>query len=164
MVPDPIRLLKQEHKMIMDHLRMIEATIAPRTARSRPPAKPDRRTLCELLRFFTDRVGVHFSREAVLITALSRSPGRGEKERKWFESLLREHCELKADATGITKALNGKTSGASNSRGTDPFGIRPFIRHYRAHLSREERILFVLAEMRLTAEQRLRISRRMLQV
>lgn len=164
MVPDSILLLKREHEMILDHLRMIETTIAPRMARSRVTAEPDRRTLRELFRFFTGRVEVHFSREAVLIAALSRSLDQKQKERRRFEVLLREHRELQADAARITKALNRKDSGASKTGGADPLGIRSFIRQYRTHLSCEERILFVLAEMRLTAGQRRRISHRMLEV
>nr|MBI3613298.1 hemerythrin domain-containing protein [Nitrospirota bacterium] len=141
-----------------DHLHMIETTIAPRAARSRVLAEPDRRTLRELFRFFTDRVEVHFSREAVLMAALGRSFGQGQTARKRFEGLRREHRRLRTDAAGIMKALNGKSSGA------DPLHIRSFIQQYRTHLSYEERILFVLAELRLTAEQRLRISHRMLEV
>jgi hemerythrin-like domain-containing protein len=173
MVPDPILLLKREHEMILDRLRMIETAIAPHdgspssrgTQRMhRAATEPDRRTLRELVRFFTDQVGVHFSREVVLITALSRSLGEGRTARKRFQTLLREHRELQADAAGIMKALNKKTPGAANRGSGDPFGLHSFVRHYRAHLSCEERILFVLAGTRLTAEQRLRMSRRMLQV
>ncbi|TAJ26781.1 MAG: hemerythrin domain-containing protein [Nitrospirae bacterium] len=164
MVPDPLHLLKREHEVMLDHLRMIETTIAPRTTRSRVTAEPDRRTLCELFRFFTDRVSIHFSREAVLMVALSRSFGQEQTARKRFEGLRREHRELRADAAGIMKALNGKSSGASGVAGTDPFRIRSFIQRYRTHLAYEERILFVLAELRLTVEQRLRISHRMLQM
>ena len=42
--------------------------------------------------------------------------------------------------------------------------IRALILRYREHIACEERLLFVLAEMRLTAVQKRRISRCMLQV
>lgn len=173
MVPDPILLLKREHEMILDRLRMIETAIAPRAGDSllrgmqrvrRAATERDRRTLRELVRFFTDQVGVHFSREGVLIATLSRTLGERQKARGRFQALLREHRELQADALEIMNALNKKAPDGPTRGGADPFGLQSFIRQYRAHLSCEERILFVLAGTRLTAEQRLRMSRRMLQV
>ncbi|MBM4121233.1 MAG: hemerythrin domain-containing protein [Nitrospira sp.] len=167
MVPDPILLLKREHEMILDRLRMIETAIAPRAGGPllrgmqrvrRATTEPDRPTLRELLRFFTESTEVHFKREAVLITALNRALGRTQKDRNRFENLLCEHRTLKTDAAGIAKTLGKSTADA------DPLRIRSFIELFRAHLSCEERILFVLAGTRLTAEQRLRMSRRMLQV
>lgn len=150
--------------MILDQLGMIETTLGPRTARNRALAEPDRDTLRELLRFFTGRVGVHFKREAVLIAALGRALGRKRKEREQLENLLVEHRAMKADAAGMAKRLKGKATSALSEDGADPLGIRSFVRQYRGHLSCEERILFVLAEMRLSAEQKWRVSHRMLQM
>ena len=164
MVVEPVALLKREHEVILDQLRMIEATIDTRTARSPVLSEPDRGTLRELFRFFTSRVGVHFKREEVLIAALGRALGRKREERERFESLEDEHRALKADAARIAKQLSGKAASNSSPGGADPFGIRTFVRRYRGHISCEERILFVLAEMRLTAEQKLQVSHRMLQV
>lgn len=163
---DPVALLKREHEMILDQLRMIEAILGPRSAgrrRAENRPEPDRETLRELLRFFTSRVGVHFKREAVLITTLRRVLGCKPEERDQFDTLLLEHRLLRADAAGIVKKLSGKAARASAS-GADPCGIRSFVRQYRGHLACEERILYVLAAMRLSAEQKLRVSRRMLQV
>lgn len=169
MAIDPVALLKREHEMILDQLRMIETIIGPRGAASRGARadtlpKPDRDTLRQLFRFFTNRVGVHFKREAVLIAALSGALRRKREERKQFDGLAEEHRALRSDAAGIAKKLNGKAASASSADGADPFGIRSFVRQYRGHLSCEERILFVLAEMRLTAEQKQRVSHRMLQM
>lgn len=157
MVPDPILLLQREHEMILDHLRMIETTIMPRPVRSRTAGEPDLGTLRELFHFFTERVGVHFKREAVLVTALNGAFGRRQKDRDRFKNLLCEHRTLKVDAAGIAKTL-GRTTG-----NPDLLRIQSFIERFRAHLSCEKRILFVLAGRRLTAEQRLKVSRRMLQ-
>jgi len=148
---------------------MLETVTGPvaadaRRAGIRVLAKPERKTLRELLRFFTGRVGVHFKREAVLITALRRVIGRRRAERNEFENLLLEHRALKADAGAIAKKLSRTSPSAAEGNGNDPYGIRSFVRHYRDHISCEERILFVLAQMRLTAGQRQRISQRMLQV
>ncbi len=158
---DPVALLKREHEMILDQLRMIEAILGPRSV-GRCRAEPDRETLRELLRFFTSRVGVHFKREAVLITTLRRVLGRTPEAGDQFNTLLLEHRVLRAEAVGIVKKLGGKIPSSGN--GADPYGIRSFVRHYRGHLACEERILYVLAAMRLTADQKLRVSRRMLQV
>lgn len=152
---NPVALLTREHEMILDRLRMIEVTIGSRHATAFALTEPDRETLRELFRFFTGRVGIHFKREAVLVAALSRN--RDEQEQ--FDGLLLEHRALKADAAGIARTLGQKTGG-----GAVPSGVRSFIRRFRGHLSCEERILFVLAERRLTAEQKLKVSHRMLQV
>ena len=161
---DPVALLKREHDMISDQLHMIERAVTSGVRRKRALAPPDRETLRDLLRFFTDRVGIHFDRESVLISALSRSIGPKREECGQLEGLKDEHRALKADASAIIKELNGKGACLSSIERADPFGIKTFVRRYRAHLSYEERILYVLADMRLTNEQKRRISHRMLQV
>src|SRR3990167_2062034 len=100
---DPVALLQREHAMILEQLVMIETTIGPRSARRGALAKADRSTLRELIKFFTQRVGVHFKREAMLITALRRILGRKPEERNQFQGLLDEHRMLKADASAVMK-------------------------------------------------------------
>jgi hemerythrin-like domain-containing protein len=159
--------------MILEQLDMIEATIGPRSARRGVLTKTNRNTLRELLRFFTRRVGIHFKREATLIAELRRILGRKPEERNQFQSLLDEHRMLKADASAVMKKLTAQEKETSshsllpernNGHRTLAADLRTFIRRYRGHISCEERILFVLADMRLTAEQKQRISHRMLQV
>lgn len=153
--------------MILDQLRMMEAAVAPGVQKGRcagSTVSAYRDTLRDLLLFFTDRVGIHFDRESVLISALSRSLGPKREECGQLQGLKDEHRALKADASAIIKKLNGKAVSLSSAERADPFGIKTFVRQYRAHLSCEERILYVLADMRLTNEQKQRICRRMLQV
>ena len=161
---DPVALLEREHDMILNQLRMIETAVTAGVQKGRALAQPHRDTLRDLLLFFTDRVGVHFDRESVLIAALSRSLAPERKECGQLQGLKDEHRELKADATAIIKKLDGKAVSLSRAERADPFGIKTFVRQYRAHLSCEERILYVLADMRLTNEQKQRVCRRMLQV
>lgn len=164
MMPDPLHLLKREHELILDHLRMIETTVAPSLLRHHAPTEPEWKTLRELFRFFTGRVAIHFNREAVLMAALGRSFGRERSARQQFEGLRREHRALRTDAVAIRKRLKERTAAASEVADIDPCRIRSFVQRYRAQLSCEERILFVLADLRLTAEQRRQISHRMLQI
>lgn len=164
---DPVALLKREHEVIRDQLDMIEAVIGlrrgrTRVARGRVRSKVDGDTLCELFRFFTGPVGVHFAREKVLIAALNRTLARGREERKQLEKILLR--ALKADAAGILKQLSRKTASGATADAIDLSGIRSFTQHYLGLISCEEHILYVLAEMRLTADQKLRLSHRMLQV
>lgn len=159
--------------MILEQLAMIETTIGTRSLRRGVLTKANRNTLRELLRFFTRRVSVHFKRETLLISALSRVLNGKRDERGQFQSLLDEHRMLKADASAVMKKL-GAQKGENGSRSllpertdghrTPAAALRTFIRRYRGHLSCEERILFVLADMRLTAAQKQRLSHRMLQV
>lgn len=170
---DPVALLQREHAVILEQLVMIETTIGPRTRGRAVLTETNQNTLRELLRFFTRRVSIHFKREEMLITALRRIFSRKPAEQNQFQSLLDEHRMLKTDAAAVMKKLNaqGKEENGdallperNGGCRTLEAALRTFARRYRGHLSCEERILFVLADMRLTAEQKQRISRRMLQV
>lgn len=169
---DPVALLKREHGMILDQLAMIETAMTPRSVRSEVAKGTDRGTLRELLQFFTGPVEVHFKREEVLVVDLQRILGRKPEEQEQFQSFLDEHRTLRADATAVMRKLRRKRADGRDSAGVKKLGglrtlnaaLRALIRRYRGHISCEERMLFVLAEMRLTAGQKRRISRRMLQV
>lgn len=169
---DPVALLKREHGMILDRLAMIETAMSPRSVGSGEAKGTDRGTLRELLQFFTDPVEVHFKREEVLVGDLQRILGRKQEAQEQFQSFLDEHRRLKTDATAVMRKLRRKRAAGRDSAAVRNLGglrtlnaeLRALIRRYREHISCEERMLFVLAEMRLTAEQKRRISRRMLQV
>lgn len=165
---DPVALLKREHKVIRDQIEMIEAVLGlcrgrTRTAGGRARSQPDRDTLRELFRFFTGRVRVHFTREKVLIKALGRTLARGREERKPLEDILLEHHALRSEAAGIFKRLSRKSASAAQNA-VDLSKIRSFVQHYREQIAYEEHILYVLAELRLSPEERQRVSSRMLQV
>ena len=169
---DPVALLEREHEMILDQLAMIETAMTPRSVGSGVTKGTDRGTLGELLQFFTGPVEVHFRREEVLIGDLQRILGRKQEGQEQFQSFLDEHRTLKADATAVMRKLGRKRADGQDFAASKTLGglrtlyaeLRALIRRYRGHISCEERMLFVLAEMRLTAEQKRRISRRMLQV
>lgn len=169
---DPVALLKREHGMILDQLAMIETAMSPGFVGSGVAKGTDRGTLRELLQFFTGPVEVHFRREEVLVADLQRILGRKQEDQEQFQSFLDEHRMLKADATAVMRKLKRKRADGRESAALKNLGglralnaeLRALIRRYREHISCEERMLFVLAEMRLTAEQKRRISRRMLQV
>lgn len=160
--------------MILEQLAMIEATMDPRSGRRNVLTKANRNTLRELLTFFTKRIGIHFKREAMLIEALRQIHDRKREERNQFQSLLDEHRMLKADASAVMKKLTAQEKEPDGGQALLPernnglrtlaAELRTFIRRYRGHVSCEERILFVLADMRLTAGQKQRVSYRMLQV
>jgi hemerythrin-like domain-containing protein len=165
---DPIALLKREHEQILKHLRMIDA-IVDLMRKDRRQAGPadnhlDRLELAQAFRFFTGRVGIHFRREAILISTLARTLGHGLGTRQPFADLLREHRELRAEAVRIVKALTSGSGLRTPNNGADPFGIKAFIKQIREHLSCEERILYVLAGSRLTAKQKYKVRSRMLQI
>jgi len=158
--------------MILDQLAMIETAMSPRSAGSGVPNGTDRGTLRELLQFFTGPVEVHFRREEVLVADLQRILWRKQEDQEQFKSFLDEHRMLKADAASVMRQLTRKRADGRDPAPLKGLGglrtlnaeLRGLISRYRKHISCEERMLFVLAEMRLTAEQKRRISRRMLQV
>lgn len=169
-VVDPVALLKREHRMILDRLMMVETAMSPCSVGHDSATQTNRETIHELLEFFAGPVDVHFTREAMLVGSLRRILGRKQEEQQQFQSFLDEHRALKADATAVLRRLarkDGQDAAASTACGelrTVTGALRALIHRYRELIVCEERLLFTLAEMRLTTEQRRRISRRMLQV
>ncbi|CBK43601.1 protein of unknown function [Nitrospira defluvii] len=169
---DPLALLKREHRMILDRLAMVETAMSPRSSGSGAVKGTNRDTLRELLEFFTGPVYVHFKREEMLVDDLRRILGRKQEGQEQFQSFLDEHRALKADATAVMRQLARKRTDGQDVVASKAFGglrtltgeLHALIRRYRVQIACEERLLFALAEMRLTAEQWRRISRRMLQV
>ena len=158
--------------MILDRLAMVETAMSPRSSGSGTVKGTNRETLRELLEFFTGPVDVHFKREAMLMGDLRRILGRKQEEQEQFQSFLDEHRALKAAAAAVMRQLASKRTDAQDAAASKAFGglrtltgeLHALIRRYRGQIACEERLLFALAEMRLTAERRRRISRRMLQV
>ncbi|HQV10135.1 MAG TPA: hemerythrin domain-containing protein [Nitrospira sp.] len=171
-VVDPVALLKREHRMILDRLLMVETAMSSRSVRGGAVQRTNRETLRELLEFFTGPVDVHFTREAMLVGSLRRILGREQEAPEQFQGFLDEHRALKADAAAVMSLLAGKRAGGLDATASTSFRgwrtltgqLNAMIRRYREQIASEERLLFALAEMRLSAEQRRRISRRMLQV
>jgi len=172
LVVDPLALLKREHQMILERLAMIEAAMSSCSSGSGTVKRTNRETLRDLLEFFIGPVDVHFKREEMLVRDLRRILGREQEAKAQFQSFLEEHRALKADATAVMQQLARKRADCRRTEGAQACGglrtlteeLHALIRRYREQIACEERLLFVLAEMRLTAEQRRRISRRMLQV
>jgi len=168
---DPMALLKREHRMILDRLVMVETAMSDPSTRTDGVKRTNRETLRELLTFFTGPVDVHFKREAMLVDHL-RKTSEGKQEEEQYQSFLEEHRALKADAMAVKRRLASKQAGEQNAAATTRSGglrtltaaLQALIRRYREQIACEEQLLFALAEMRLTAEQRRRIGRRMLQV
>jgi hypothetical protein len=108
----------------------------------------------------------------MLVSELRRILGRTQEEQEQFQSFLDEHRALKADARAVMKQLAKRRTDGQDAAVSKAFGglrtltgeLHALIRRYREQIACEERLLFALAEMRLTAEQRRRISRQMLQV
>ena len=172
LVVDPLALLKREHQMILERLAMIEAAMSSCSSGGGTVKRTNRETLRDLLEFFIGPVDVHFKREEMLVRDLRRILGREQEAKAQFQSFLEEHRALKADATAVMQQLARKRADCRRTEGAQACGglrtlteeLHALIRRYREQIACEERLLFVLAEMRLTAEQRRRISRRMLQV
>ena len=158
--------------MILERLAMVETAMSPRSSGSGAVRGTNRDTLRELLEFFTGPVEVHFRREAMLVGDLRRILGRKQEEQEQFQRFLDEHRALKADAAAVMRQLVNKRTDGQDAAASKAFGglrtltgeLHALIRRYRGQIACEERLLFALAEMRLSAEQRRRISRRMLQV
>lgn len=168
---DPMALLKREHRMILDRLVMVETAMSDPSTRTGGVKRTNRETLRELLTFFTGPVDVHFKREAMLVDHL-RKTSEGKQEEEQYQSFLEEHRALKADAMAVKRRLARKqdreqdTAAATGSGGLRALTaeLQALIARYREQIACEERLLFALAEMRLSAEHRRRIGRRMLQV
>ncbi len=158
--------------MILERLAMVETAMSSCSVGIGTVKRTNRETLRELLEFFIGPVEVHFKREELLEGDLRRILSRTQGEEEQFQSFVNEHRALKADATAVMRQLGKQRADGQDAAVSQACGglraltgeLHALIRRYREQIACEERLLFVLAEMRLTAEHRRRISRRMLQV
>ena len=101
---------------------------------------------------------VHFRREAILFNELDTKLGIGGRS---LHPLIKEHRELKNLAANLIKDLT-HTNGVSQVPTSMRRNLRELTRGFRAHIQHEEKVVFLLAETRLTKKAQLRVLRKML--
>ena len=143
---NPVAFLKNEHKALLGQLGILERM------------EGGRNEITTVLKTLIRDCSVHFGREAILFNELDTKLGAGGRS---LHPLIKEHRDLKKHAATILKELsqpNRASQGATSIHHT----LREFTHHFRAHIQHEEKVVFLLAETRLTKKVQLSVLRKML--
>ena len=150
----PIEELMNEHRAILSALDVLEA-ICQQIDEGKPCAADDIGRILEFLKTFADRCH-HAKEEKLLFPALERAGV--PNERGPIGVMLSEH-ELGRKYIGLmSKALEGVRSGSRGAPADLASSARAYINLLRAHIMKENEVLFPLAERRLSADDQKELS------
>lgn len=143
---DPVCLLKSEHVVLLGQLRLLER------------AEETGEETVAVLRTLIRDSAVHFRREVLLFRALGPKLGSGGRS---LCPLTDEHRALRRNAERLLKDItlprkNADTKGGARRR------LRQFTRQFRAHIQHEEKVVYLLAQTRLTEQHRSKVAKQML--
>ena len=142
----PVALLKNDHKALLGQLGILERF------------EREQEEIATVLKTILRDCSVHFKREAILFHALDKKLNTGGRS---LHPLIREHRDLKKQVTSLLKQLTQST-GVSKLPATIRQDLREFATGFRTHIQHEERVVFLLAETRLTKKTQLLVFRKML--
>ena len=143
---DPVALLKNDHKALLGQLGILER------------GDREQKEIVTILKTLLRDCTVHFKREAILFNALDAKLSTGGRS---LHPLIQEHRELKKHATSLIKQLT-QPNGASKLPTMIRQDLRELTHDFRAHIQHEEKVVFLLAETRLTKKSQLSVFRKML--
>ena len=143
---DPVALLKNDHKALLGQLGILERF------------ERKQEEIATVLKTILRDCTVHFKREAILFNALDAKLSTGGRS---LHPLIQEHRELKKHVTSLLKQLT-QSNGVSKLPTTIRQDLRELTHDFRAHIHHEEKVVFLLAETRLTKKSQLSVFRKML--
>ena len=143
---DPLALLKNDHKALLGQLGILERF------------ERKQEEIATLLKTILRDCTVHFKREAILFNALDEKLNTGGRS---LHPLIQEHRELKKHITRLIKQLT-PSNGVSKLPMTIRQDLRKLTNDFRAHIQHEEKVVFLLAETRLSNKSQLSVFRKML--
>ncbi|MBI4284505.1 MAG: hemerythrin domain-containing protein [Chloroflexi bacterium] len=153
-VQTPVELLRDEHQAVLQKLEALESVIANLEEKDKVATE-----LRELAAFFETDFWVHFDKEekALFPEFDSFMPrGRGP-----LAAMIEEHETLRRTNAvmqqAVTRYLSNEDS-AETRRLISQYGMH-FISFLRDHISKEDSLLFRMAEMHLNEGQNARVVR-----
>ena len=144
---DPVTLLQHDHTAILAQLRILDRV------------ESKQQGITTVLKTLLRDCTVHFNREAILFHALDEKLNTGGRS---FHPLIQDHRDLKKHVTSLIKQLT-PIHGASKLPTATRHDLRELTKDFRAHIHHEEKVVFLLAETRLTKKTRLSVFRKMLE-
>jgi hemerythrin-like domain-containing protein len=149
---NPTEVLKHEHRAIEGALRILD-TIARRL--QEPGVSRDARQLVDFFRTFADTCH-HGKEEQVLFPALEEIgvPRLGGP----IEVMLAEHAQGRRHIQAMLDALDALAAGGAEQADQFREHAQSYARLLRNHIDKEDKVLFSIAEQRLTAGRQDRIN------
>lgn len=143
----PTEELMNEHRAILSALDVTEA-ICRQIDEGKPCPADDVARILEFLKTFADRCH-HAKEENLLFPALEEAGV--PKERGPIGVMLSEHALGRKYISLMSEALEGVRSHSVSAPGALASNARAYINLLRAHIMKENEVLFPLAERRLSA-------------
>jgi hemerythrin-like domain-containing protein len=153
-MPGPTDTLKHEHKIILLVLDLAEKE-ADRIL-STGEVRADRiEKMTEFFREFADRC--HHAKEEKLLFQKMNERGM-PVEGGPLAVMLHEHDQGRGLVRGVIEALPGARRGDQEAKSTVAENLTSFVAMLRAHIGKEDNILYAMADNILTAEDQRELS------
>jgi len=150
----PTEELMSEHRAILAALDVLEA-ICHQIDEGESCAADDVARILDFLKTFADRCH-HAKEENLLFPALEQAGV--PNERGPIGVMLSEHTLGRKYIRGMSEALDGVRSQSVSAREALVANARAYINLLRAHIMKENEVLFPLADRRLSAEAMQKLS------
>ncbi len=143
--------LRHEHEVILSALGILDAML-DRLGGANPPSADDLHAFLGFLKEFADKCH-HGKEEGILFPALTEAglPSQGGP----VGVMLHEHVEGRELIQQMEKAVNGKVDAVAFAG-----AARGYAELLRAHIAKENDVLFPMAEQMLPADQMAQIKAR----
>jgi len=145
----PTSELSQEHQAILEMIRIL-GLMAERLEAGAPVAAKDLEEAVEFIRVFADRCH-HAKEEGHLFPEMERAGiprGRGP-----IAVMLAEHDQGRKHAAAMAAALRGAGKGHKKARAAFAAAARGYGEILTRHIFKEDRILFPMADDKLSPDQ-----------
>lgn len=144
----PTEELMNEHRAILSALEVLEE-ICVRIDDGEPCVRPDVGRLLDFLKTFADRC--HHQKEEKLLFPAMEAAGVPNADGP-IGVMLSEHALGRKYIRGLSDALAGLEAGDSSSARLLSEDGRAYVHLLRAHIMKENEVLFPLADRRLPSE------------
>jgi len=150
----PTEILKEEHQLILTMLRVIDV-VCTRLESGEKVKLEDCADMIDFIRNFADRC--HHAKEEKLLFPAMEKAGIG-RENGPIGVMLAEHTAGRNFVKGMDEALAEMKSGDSVATSKFFQDATSYINLLDGHIMKENNVLFVMADERLTANQQEELS------
>lgn len=146
--------LRDEHEGIKVALAVL-GKLADELEAGRAVNMDDLEQIVDFLKTFADRC--HHGKEEDLLFPALEAAGV-QKEHGPIGVMLADHAEAREHIKAMNDSLAGAREGASDDRKKFATAARGYTRLLNDHIEKENTVLFVMAEQRLSAEEHARLA------
>ncbi|NLN38762.1 MAG: hemerythrin [Smithella sp.] len=144
----PTDILKQEHQLILVILKIIEE-ICKKLDKSEMVNPDDLTAIIDFIRNFADACH-HAKEEKLLFVALEKA-GMSRNDGP-IAVMLREHEQARNFTQAMDSALESMTKGDAPASKIFSENARGYVQLLLNHIDKEDHVLFMMADQRLSAE------------